>query len=122
MLRIPMHFTDSSCCSRSVGLNPPIEVHFMPCSMGLLLEILLEGEGRMAGRLLLQRYLLPQSLGKVCVEKSLSREERKPLPLCGSILPLLYTKGLDVISVGAIFYSEQRSLCVDLVRAVVPIQ
>lgn len=76
------------------------------------------GEGRMAGKLLLQRYLLPESLGKVCIETCLSREERQRLLLHRCILPLLHTKGLDVILVSAIFYSEQRNLRRDLVRAV----
>lgn len=78
------------------------------------------GEGRMAGKLLLQRYLLPQSLGKVCIETCLSREERQPLLLHRCILPLLHMKSLDVILVSAIFYSEQRNLHRDLVRAVFP--
>lgn len=76
----------------------------------------------MAGKPLLQRYLLPQSLDNVYVETSLSREERKPLLLCEPILSVLHVQALSVILVAALFYSEQKIQCVDLVRAALPLQ
>lgn len=77
------------------------------------------GKGRMAGNILLQKYLLPRSLDNVYVETSLSREERKPLLLCKPILSALH---MSVVLVAALFYSEQKSWCVDLVRAAIPLQ
>lgn len=79
---------------------------------GVALSKAAGGKGRMAGKLPLQSFL-----DNVYVETSLSREERKPLLLCVPILPVLHVKALSVMLVAAVFYSEQKSLCVDLVRA-----
>lgn len=89
---------------------------------GVALSKLAGGKGRMAGKPLLQRYLLPQSLDNVYVETSLSREERKPLLLCEPILSVLHVQALSVILVAALFYSEQKIQCVDLVRAALSLQ
>lgn len=75
----------------------------------------------MAGKLLLQRYLLVSRQG-LCRDMSVKRREETSPSLPRSILLIVPTKGLDAVSVGAIFYTEQRSLCLDLVRAVLPLQ
>lgn len=72
-------------------------------------------KGRMAGKLPLQSFV-----DNVYVETSLSREERKPLLLWEPILPVVHVQALSVVLVAAVFYSEQKSLCVDRVRAAPP--
>lgn len=84
---------------------------------GVALSKAAGGKGRMAGKLPLQSFL-----DSVYVETSLSRGERKPLLLCVPILPVLHVKALSVILVAAVFYSEQKSLGVDLVRAALSLQ
>lgn len=79
------------------------------------------GEGRISGKLLLQSYLLPQSLANVYPETNLSREEGKPLLLCKPILSVLHMKGLAVVLVGDLFNAEQKGRCVGLVRAALPV-
>lgn len=80
------------------------------------------GEGRISGKLLLQSYLLPQSLANVYPETNLSREEGKPLLLCKPVLSVLHMKGLAVVLVGDLFNAEQKGRCVSLIRAALPHQ
>lgn len=41
-LKIPMNFTDNSCCMKSIGLKPLWKYLFMLYSVGILLENLVE--------------------------------------------------------------------------------
>lgn len=100
--------------------NSPIEAHFMPCSVELFFESL--WRGRWDGRKVLSAETSPTTIsGQGLWRDILLKRREEPLPICRSILPFLHAKGLVVILVGAIFYSEQ-SLCTDLVWAVLPLQ